>query len=761
VHTAPPADPPSAAADPTGALPSCGPLLRALLRHSGQALAAVDRHGRVTGLNPAFETLFGSRAAGMPPLTLADLATGDDREPLYEGLQDLFQGRSDRLRRRLLLLRRDGGGFEGELTLVPIDGARRQVRSVLAMVAAVAGARRMQLALQEREALVQALYDKAAQAIASTDDRGRFIEINPAFERMFGYTRQEALRLTHLEITHPDDTPQSARLAAALFRRETDAYRIEKRYVRKDGSVFWGDVSITAVHKPGQPVQSVSVIVDISDRKRAEEQLQRAHDELERHVAERTAELAETNQQLRREITRRTRTQQALKQSEERFRAIFETATDCVFIKDPALRYVLVNPRMLSLLDLPASRVIGARDEELFDSEAARHLRQVDLRVLAGQTIEEEHRRPIRGNPMTFLDIRAPMRDAGGQVTGICGISRDITERRKTRAAPIYSGYDYPSAAMQATLAQARTAARTEAIVLLTGESGSGKDHLARYIHECSGRAGGPFYAINCAAIPAELAESELFGHESGAYTGARRRKRGLLELAEGGTLLLNEIGELPLPLQAKLLTFLDTRTFTRVGGETSVTVNARLLAATNRRLVEEVAKGRFREDLYYRLNVLSIRVPPLRQRHEDLPLLVHRMLAQLAGELQLDTAPGVPEAELETLARYSWPGNVRELRNALERAMIVAEGTGLKFDFLESPVSADAQTSGWSVPFPPNPSLPQAVAQIRRRLVQEALARSGGRQQEAARLLGVSRFTLRRQLKALGLDVRKPHIMP
>lgn len=173
---------------------------------------------------------------------------------------------------------------------------------------------------------------------------------------------------------------------------------------------------------------------------------------------------------------------------------------------------------------------------------------------------------------------------------------------------------DYPSPVMQTVLAACREAAGTDSLVLLLGESGSGKDYLARYIHNHSKRAVGPYLSINCAAVPEELAESELFGHEHGAFTGTQGRKRGLLELAENGTLLLNEIGDLSLRLQAKLLTFLDTRKFTRVGGEKEVSVNARIIVATNRDLEKEAATGRFRQDLFYRLNVLSIEVPPLRE---------------------------------------------------------------------------------------------------------------------------------------------------
>ena len=201
--------------------------------------------------------------------------------------------------------------------------------------------------------------------------------------------------------------------------------------------------------------------------------------------------------------------------------------------------------------------------------------------MLEGAITEGEETRTIHGIPRTFLYTKSPLRDDSGEVIGILSISREITERKKLEVSCAMT-QEYPSRAMQATLKSAILAGKSGATVLLTGESGSGKDYLARYIHDHSSSAAGPYFSINCAAISAGLAESELFGHERGSFTGAVGRKRGLLELAQGGTLLLNEIGELSLPLQSELLTFLDTRKFTRVGGEKKITVNARLIAATN-----------------------------------------------------------------------------------------------------------------------------------------------------------------------------------
>jgi DNA-binding NtrC family response regulator len=310
---------------------------------------------------------------------------------------------------------------------------------------------------------------------------------------------------------------------------------------------------------------------------------------------------------------------------------------------------------------------------------------------------------------------------------------------------------DYPSKAMRSTLAQARMAAATDSIVLLLGESGSGKDFIARFVHEHSRRANGPFFAVNCAAVAPELAESELFGHEPGAFTGARGRKRGLLELAEGGTLLLNEVGELSLPMQAKLLTFLDTRSFTRVGGEVQISVSARLIAATNRELEKEVAERHFRADLFYRLNVLCIRIPSLRERKEDLPILVNEIMLQLAGELALHDFPRIDDKTIELLGTYHWPGNVRELRNVLERSLMLSGPERMNLAALGIAVHED----NWShtVNFPQEKNIHDVTRDMKRSLVAEALRRARGNKKIAAELLGITRHALAHQMKSIGMD--------
>src|SRR5512140_630397 len=245
-----------------------------------------------------------------------------------------------------------------------------------------------------------------------------------------------------------------------------------------------------------------------------------------------------------------------------------------------------------------------------------------------------------------------------------------------------------------------KVAASPASTVLLTGASGTGKDLAAKVLHYASERASKPFMNITCSALPEALLESELFGHERGAFTGADRQKRGLLESADGGTVFLDEIGEMTPPLQAKLLRFLEEKTFKRVGGAADIRVDVRVIAATNRNLDEEVRQGKFREDLFYRLNVLPITIPALRQRTDDIPRLVHYYVDSFNTEFK-KRVRGVASDAMRRLQAYGWPGNVRELRNAVERAMLLAEGDVLTLDVFPLASAGTKLTEG--VDLPPN----------------------------------------------------------
>jgi DNA-binding NtrC family response regulator len=295
--------------------------------------------------------------------------------------------------------------------------------------------------------------------------------------------------------------------------------------------------------------------------------------------------------------------------------------------------------------------------------------------------------------------------------------------------------------------------APTRATVLLEGESGTGKELFARAIHDSSPRADGPFVTVNCAALPEGLVESALFGHERGAFTGATARAAGAFERAHGGTLLLDEISEMRLDLQAKLLRAIQEQEFERVGGSQSIRVDVRLIATTNRNLKAEVDAGRFRSDLYYRLNVMPIRTPPLRERVQDIPRLAHHFLQRAVSTLGTQAVRIAPDA-MVVLQRQIWPGNVRELANLIERAAILGRGdTILASAFTDesrgvvAEESAGAAESATAAAIGPQDDLVFDLHELERRAIDRALAATGGNRTRAARLLGISERTLRNRL--------------
>ncbi len=300
--------------------------------------------------------------------------------------------------------------------------------------------------------------------------------------------------------------------------------------------------------------------------------------------------------------------------------------------------------------------------------------------------------------------------------------------------------------------------------VLIEGESGVGKEVLASLIHAASPRSDAPFLEINCAALPEKLLESELFGHEQGAFTGADQQKPGLLEMAHRGTLFLDEIGEMSLTLQVKLLRVLEKQNFRRVGGVKDLNVDVRFVAATNRDLARLVEEGRFREDLYYRLKVIPMRIPPLRERPEDIPALADHFL-RLYNVRFLKRFEGFDDEARAALSAYAWPGNIRELRNVLERAVLLNEGTRLGVEALNLPGAGRAASPLWdeldtllAADLPEDGvDLLDLLARVEKRCVGRALEQAGGNQSQAARLLGLNRDKFRYRLKQYGFDKDRP----
>ena len=308
------------------------------------------------------------------------------------------------------------------------------------------------------------------------------------------------------------------------------------------------------------------------------------------------------------------------------------------------------------------------------------------------------------------------------------------------------------SDALKRMLGFIETVAPTEATVLITGESGTGKELVARALHTASARADKPLVTVNCAALTETLLESELFGHEKGAFTGADRRREGRFVQANGGTLFLDEIGEMPLQLQAKLLRALQQGEIQRVGSDIPITVDVRVIAATNRNLLREAQEKRFREDLFFRLNVISIEVPPLRQRGDDIPLLAAYFLQRFA-ERNHKSIKGFSPQALDSLRRYQWPGNVRELENAVERAVILCCGdlvtpAELPDTVAHAPEPLETQESPEAISL-----AGMALEDVERRAIEDTMRQTGDNKSEAARRLGITRATLHNKLRKYGLE--------
>jgi Nif-specific regulatory protein len=349
------------------------------------------------------------------------------------------------------------------------------------------------------------------------------------------------------------------------------------------------------------------------------------------------------------------------------------------------------------------------------------------------------------------LLARALERPAASDVAA----ASDASEPSKPRAREAvfeYANMVGASPAMRLIYEEIAQVARTNATTLVRGESGTGKELVACAIHNNSDRAHQPLIKVNCAALPEPLFESELFGHERGAYTGAHARRRGRFELAEHGTLILDEIGELSPAMQAKLLRVLQAREFERVGGSETLRTDVRIVAATNKNLEERVQSGAFRQDLYYRLNVFSITVPPLRGRRADIWALAEWFVSKYVAEHRRNVT-GISNAALDLLSEYSWPGNVRELENAIERAVVVCDGFIIQAHHLPPAL----RSPGACAPAPPDSTkltLREAVAALETRMLADALGRARGNCARAARELGITERVVRYKASQYNIDV-------
>jgi len=589
--------------------------------------------------------------------------------------------------------------------------------------------KRAQDALRESELHFRTVYERSPVGIALVDSRtGQFLQANPQYCEITGRTEDELRRMDVASVTHPDDVEAGGQYLQQMAEEKISSYEMEKRYVRPDGSVRWVRILVVPMWAKGESRRwQMGLVEDITERRQAEE---------------------------------------ALRQSEERFRVALKNSPIAVFNQDRELRYTWMYN---SQLPLPANEKLGKTLGEFFEPAEAARIREVRRQVIeTGIGARHEMQATFGGKKHYFDATIEPVLDSTGNVVGLTGASAEVTELREATEAlreakkklteeKLYLEQEIDtelgfreivgqSAALNSVMEHVGKVATSDATVLLLGETGTGKELVARAIHRLSGRTDNSFIKLNCAAIPSGLLESELFGNEKGAFTGAVSRKIGRLELADKGTLFLDEIGEISLALQPKLLRVLQDQEFERLGGNQTLKVDFRLIAATNRDLAEMVRQNEFRSDLFYRLNVFPIRVPPLRERRDDIQLLVEHFVQKCARRMNKQVT-SIPRKTMDALMRWGWPGNVRELENFIERSVILTQGSVLVAPLSEMQSIRSEEKSE-----------DETLRATEREHILHALRESHGQiggLRGAATRLGLKRTTLQSKLKHLGINPR------
>jgi PAS domain S-box-containing protein len=582
---------------------------------------------------------------------------------------------------------------------------------------------------------------------AVMDGEGRFLEVTDEWVRRLGYLREDIKGRRPEEIATPASAQRIREEHQPRLRRTGRLDHVPVEFFARDGQPVELLASTVAVYSPERALlYSVSLFTDISERERLE----------------------------------------------RRYLDLYESTPAMLHTVDAEGHILAVSNHWLAKLGYKRNEVIGRTILDFIADESRRPLLHGKLREVISQGDMQNVPRQMVTKSGEVLDVLLSARaerDEQGRVVRLLVASKDVTERNRAEA-KLREAYgeiarlkeelererDYlreevnvsmnfgrivgQSPALAAMLAQIEAVAATPASVLIIGETGSGKELVAHAIHARSQRANGPLVKVNCAAIPDELFESEFFGHVRGAFTGAHRDRVGRFELADGGTIFLDEVGEIPLALQGKLLRVLQEKEFERVGDDRTRKVDARVIAATNKELEKAVEAGEFREDLYYRLSVFPVHVPPLRKRGDDAVQLAAHFLEQVCRQFGRP-ALQLTQAQAEALRRYDWPGNVRELKNVIERAVILTRGEALRLDLSlpETAVGAQDRPAPVAAAETTQPFLTEA--QMRERQRQNLVAaldaahwRISGRG-GAAELLGIRPTTLADRMRALG--VRRP----
>ncbi len=546
--------------------------------------------------------------------------------------------------------------------------------------------------------------------------------------RIFALDPQEGLPTDEAfwERVHPEERDRTYELLKKAALQASD-YEHEHRIMLPDGSVkYIHAIGHPVLDEAGTLVKFVGTAMDVTERKRAEE---------------------------------------AIRRSEKQLRDVIETIPAIAATIGPDGSVEFVNKRYREYTGMSAEEPLGSGWQSAFHpKDIDRYMQKRRPALASGNPFEDEVRiRDRNGEYRWFLTRVVPLRDEQENVVRWYAVVMDIDDRKRAEErlqhenvvlreeidkASMFEEVVGASPAIQAVLSAVTKVAPMDSTVLLTGETGTGKELIARAIHKNSPRSAGAFIAVNCAAIPESLIASELFGHEKGAFTGALQRRLGKFELAEGGTIFLDEVGELPMETQVALLRVLQEREFERVGGNEPICTNVRVLAATNRNLQKAIEAGIFREDLFYRLNVFPIHIPPLRERKEDIPTLVEYFIdrfARMAGK----NIRSIEKQALEHMETYSWPGNIRELQNVIERSVILCETGTLAIDDSWLPLTT-------SQPQGPAGSLAKINPEQEKELIEKALEETEGRvsgKAGAAAKLGISPSGLEYKIRLLKIN--------
>ncbi|MGD1063272.1 MAG: sigma 54-interacting transcriptional regulator [Terracidiphilus sp.] len=742
-----------------------------LFEFSPDAILVCDGNGVMRAANPRAEELFGyasEELIGQPVEMLVPARFRGGHPRHRENYSAHPRTRQMGAALNLYGLRKDGTEIPVDIMLKPIETADGP--AVVTFIRDATEQRAAQEALRLNDARLRSIVESIGEyAIYLLDRDGHVLTWNPGAERIKGYKADEVLGLHFSRFFTHEDVAQCR--PTELLRQAIVKNRVEEEgwRVRKDGSRFWANVVITAIHDSAGAVTGFSKITrDVTEHKQAQESV----------IAE-LSSLLLVNVDIRKLLGAFTASIRQMVPHDAATLALYDEATGKLRVQfltfgddDANQREVLLDPDVSPAGQAFRTRravILNKIDRWPFAPESVQHLTGMGMQ--SGVWVPLVHRERTLGALMVAsrLENAFSQHDAEmlGQVAGqvamavnnalafkqIAELRDRLTQEKQYLEDEINLEHRFEdivgeSTGLRNVLREIATVAPTDATVLIQGETGTGKELLARAIHRLSPRSERTFIKLNCAAIPAGLLESELFGHEKGAFTGAIARKIGRLELAHEGTLFLDEVGELPLDLQPKLLRALQEREIERLGGTRPITVNVRLIAATNRDLAKMVAEREFRSDLFYRLKVFPVFAPPLRDRVADIPILVRHFVSRHARRMGKNIESIPPEA-MDALVKWKWPGNIRELENFLERAVILSRGPALHAPLAElESMEEETEDDAASV----NPTLQAAERETILRALREAKGVIGG-PGGAAERLGLKRTTLNSKMKKLGIE--------